>query len=63
MGLISDRFAETIAAMREADRKTDALIQEHLAAVRVLLQELQVDADDVTVNNNLTTGPLTVTIY
>lgn len=52
MPSLADRFAETLAALEESDRKHQALIDEHLASVRALLADLKaLDTEDVTVNN------------
>ena len=52
MPSLADRFAETLAALEESDRKHQALLDEHLANVRGLLADLKaLDTEDVTVNN------------
>lgn len=52
MPSLADRFAETLAALQESDRRQQALIDEHLANVRALLADLKaLDTEDVTVNN------------
>lgn len=40
MGILADRLAEIIEEMKESDRRTDALIREHISRTRELLDEL-----------------------